>query len=217
MRVHVAESVASTIALYRGLVGEQAWTRPVSVQLGLQAERLLDGHRQCLPGAFVELSNWLPELVGCTAEWIWMVNLSLDDALRALAHQHGYVWPIPPDRASALPVAMFERAVEAVVDGELDVLEELFHKAPELGTMTSHFGHRATLLHYVAANGVETYRQRVPSNAVAVAEWLVSRGADVAATASMYGGRQTALGLVLTSAHPAEAGLTDELAKVLSL
>ncbi len=219
MSVYVADSVASVIALYDGLVDEASWTRSATEQLGLQAQRLLDGHVRCAPGAYVELSNWLPELVGCSAEWIWSVNVSEADTRRALARQHGYAdWATveaAQDRPNAMPIAMFERAVEAVLSGELDVLERLFHKAPELATMRSHFGHRATLLHYVAANGVETYRQRVPSNAGAVAAWLLSHGANVHATAEMYGGNQTALGLVLTSAHPAEAGVTDELAAIL--
>ena len=212
---YIADSVASTIALYAGLIDEAAWSRPAVEQLGLQATRLLDGHRRCEPGAYVELSNWLPELVGCSAEWIWSVNISEDETRRALARQHGYLAWATVEASDVRPIAMFECAVGAVLAGELDELERLFHKAPELATMRSHFGHRATLLHYLGANGVETYRQRVPSNAAAVAAWLLSRGADVGATADMYGGGQTALGLVLTSAHPAAAGVTDELARVL--
>ena len=50
-------------------------------------------------------------------------------------------------------------------------------------------GARATLLHYVAANGVEGYRQLTPPNAVAIADALLDAGADVDALADMYGGR----------------------------
>ena len=36
--------------------------------------------------------------------------------------------------------------------------------------------HRATLLHYVAANGVERHRQKTPSNAVEIARRCSSPG-----------------------------------------
>ena len=36
--------------------------------------------------------------------------------------------------------------------------------------MKSAAAHRATLLHYIGANGVEGYRQKTPKNAVKVAE-----------------------------------------------
>ena len=45
--------------------------------------------------------------------------------------------------------------------------------------------HRATLLHYVGANGVEDYRQRSPQNAVAVAEALLAAGAEVDAVVAL--------------------------------
>jgi hypothetical protein len=71
------------------------------------------------------------------------------------------------------------------------------------------------LLHYVGSNGVETYRQKVPLNLAAITRLLVEAGADVNATANMYGGGSTALGLLVTSDHPAKAGVTADVLKVL--
>ena len=71
------------------------------------------------------------------------------------------------------------------------------------------------MLHYLAANGVEIHRQVVPGNAAAVAELLLAHGAGVDATATAYGGELTTLDLLLSSAHPAHAGVTAELAAVL--
>src|SRR5512134_1794628 len=70
-----------------------------------------------------------------------------------------------------------------------------FWSVPDLVIWRSHYGHRATLLHYLAANGVETYRQRVPRNASSLASLLTQRGADPHATATMYGAAQTTRGL----------------------
>lgn len=120
------------------------------------------------------------------------------------------------------PVSRFERAVEAAVDGDLATLEALLAADPGLvrarSTRVTHFDppvHGATLLHYLAANGVEGHRQRTPANAVAVARLLLERGADPNALASMYGGRCTTLSLLVSSSHPAAAGLQVPLVDVL--
>jgi ankyrin repeat protein len=67
--------------------------------------------------------------------------------------------------------------------------------------------HRATLLHYVAANGVEGYRQRTPPNAVDVTKLLLQAGAEVDALADLYGGHHTTMSMLASSGHPAKAGL----------
>jgi hypothetical protein len=59
----------------------------------------------------------------------------------------------------------------------------------------------------VAANGVEDYRQRSPTNAVEVATILLDAGAEVDAETEVYGGGSTALGLVATSTPPRRAGV----------
>ena len=68
---------------------------------------------------------------------------------------------------------------------------------------------------YIGSNGVETYRQRVPLNLAEITRLLIDAGADVNATANMYGGGSTALGLLVTSDHPARAGVTGDVRKVL--
>src|SRR6185503_18797976 len=66
------------------------------------------------------------------------------------------------------PVAQFEAAVDAIVQGDIDTLAGLLRENPDLIRMRSPRSHQATLLHYVGANGVEQYRQQTPPNAVAV-------------------------------------------------
>jgi hypothetical protein len=66
-----------------------------------------------------------------------------------------------------------------------------------------------------AANGVEIYRQRVPANAPDLAQLLIDNGADIAAEARMYGGDRAVLGMLLSSSHPSDAGVTGRLARVL--
>jgi len=111
----------------------------------------------------------------------------------------------------------FEAAVDAIVTGDLSTLESLLRAHPDLVRARSSRVHRATLLHYVSANGVEDYRQRTPPNAVAVARLLLEAGGEVDAVAETYGGgsAQTTMNLLVSSCHPAEAGLQSALAEVL--
>ena len=111
--------------------------------------------------------------------------------------------------------SQFERAADAVVQGDLPLLSQLLRETPALVTSRSTRSHRATLLHYVSANGVENFRQRTPPNIVRVAEYLLDAGADVNATCDVYGGDADTLGLVVTSAHPRAVGVQLSLADLL--
>ncbi len=116
----------------------------------------------------------------------------------------------------------FERAADAVVDGDLATLAALLASHPELIAARSQRVtdrnppvHRATLLHYIAANGVEDVRQRCPQNAVAVARMLLAAGAAPDALADMYGGQCTTMSMLVSSTPPARAGVQVPLIDVL--
>lgn len=115
-----------------------------------------------------------------------------------------------PESASA----RFELAIEAVVDGQLSALSSALAADPALvsarSTRVTWFDpprHRATILHYIAANGVEAHRQRTPANAEAVARMLLAASAAPDALADMYGGACTTMSMLVSSDHPARAGV----------
>jgi ankyrin repeat protein len=112
-------------------------------------------------------------------------------------------------------IALFEAAVEAIIKGDLKTLQRLLRHDPKLVRARSTRTHRATLLHYVSANGVEGYRQKTPPNIVAIAELLLNAGAEVDAEANVYGGGATTLGLVATSVHPYRARVQNPLMQIL--
>ena len=112
-------------------------------------------------------------------------------------------------------IARFESAVDAIVGGDRDMLEALLREDPALAGARSARRHHATLLHYIAANGVEGWRQRTPPNAVDVARLLLDAGADPNALADMYDAPCTTLGMLVSSSPPAEAGLQLALAELL--
>ena len=110
----------------------------------------------------------------------------------------------------------FETAVEALTSGDAGTLASLLGENPELVRARSARSHRATLLHYVAANGVEDERQKTPKNAVEMAAMLLRAGADADATAWMYGGEQTTMCMLVSSVHPATAGVQVALVDLLA-
>ena len=109
-----------------------------------------------------------------------------------------------------------------MVNGDLAALQDALRRAPRLVSARSNrvccFDppvHRATLLHYVAANGVEAYRQKTPPNAVEVARALLQADAEPDALADMYGGECTTMSMLVSSSHPAKAGLQVPLVELL--
>jgi len=153
--------------------------------------------------------------------------ISREDAALALARWYDFAdWPRLAEYVEAVrqpgPVARFEAAVEAVIDGDIPTLRKLLREDPDLirrrSTRVTHFDppeHGAMLLHYLAANGVEGYRQRSPKNAAEVAKVLLEAGADPDALASLYGGRCTTMALLVSSTPPAQAGVQVPLVETL--
>ena len=109
----------------------------------------------------------------------------------------------------------FERAVDAIVSGDIATLRTLLEQHPGLVRERSQRSHRSTLLHYVSANGVEDDRQKTPPNIVEIARLLLDAGADVAAESEAYGGHSTVLGLAATSCHPERAGVQIAMLELL--
>src|SRR5205807_10347183 len=101
------------------------------------------------------------------------------------------------------------------VSGDVPSLSAMLRGDPTLVRARSTRRHHATLLHYVAANGVEGGRQKTPANAVEVANLLLDAGADVDALADMYDAKCTTMSMLVSSCHPAKAGLQAALAEPL--
>jgi hypothetical protein len=146
---------------------------------------------------------------------------SLADAQLFLARLHDFVsWPRFSAHIEALartnsPDARFESAADAVVTGDVETLRAMIQADPALVTARSARDHRATLLHYIAANGHEGWRQKSPKNAVDVARLLLGAGAAPDALAHMYGGDATTMDMLVSSVHPHLAGVQVGLVDVL--
>lgn len=110
----------------------------------------------------------------------------------------------------------FARAIRAIIGGDAAALSAELAAAPDLVHARSGSIHRATLLHYVAANGIEDELQRPVAVADEIARVLIAAGAEVDATCNAYEGRYpTTLALLVSSVHPARAGVSARLVHVL--
>ena len=145
----------------------------------------------------------------------------LADAQFVIARSHGFEsWPKFAKHLEALArksssVSRFEAAADAIVSGNVATLKQLLREDTNLIHESSTREHGATLLHYVSANGVEGYRQKTPNNIVAITEMLLNAGAEIDATANVYGGGYTTLGLAATSVYPERAGVQEALLQTL--
>ena len=138
----------------------------------------------------------------------------LADAQLFVARLYGFEsWPKFSTQVHDLP--RFEQAADAIVSGDVPTLERLLRGDPSLISSRSQRAHNATLLHYVAANGIEDFRQKTPKNIGDITRLLLEAGAEVDAESKAYGGASTTLGLAATSVHPERAGVQEALLQVL--
>ena len=186
-----------------------------------QAKDLVKAFKAGDPEALDRIRWNHPRFRGLTDAHIQARQFALADAQLVIARLH-YVesWPKLLEHIDALNkknprVMRFEAATDAIIAGYVPKLRALLREHPELVHERSTRAHRAPLLHYVAANGVEDYRQVSPKNAVDVARVLLDAGAEVDAATEVYGGGSTALGLVATSTPARRAGVQIPIIDVL--
>ncbi|MCI0681563.1 MAG: ankyrin repeat domain-containing protein [Gemmataceae bacterium] len=205
-------------------------------QYQAQAEALLAAHHAGDPQALCIIHRCHPRFLDANIPWLArnlspaeIQNAAFDLADAQLTVARGYNfrdWHALIEYVDAVTqdgaVSRFEAAVEAIITGDLAGLQALLREHPGLvharSTRVTNFDppvHRATLLHYVAANGVESYRQQTPRNAVDIAKALLEAGAEVDALAGMYGGQYTTMSMLVSSSPPAEAGVQIALVETL--
>ena len=176
--------------------------------MGLAEDRLL----LSLPAA-----PEVPALRQVLEHQVELVRRGEPDAAQVVAREHWFRdWAHALKHGDRIVDRRFEAAADAIVNGDAAGLQRLVDEEPGLVRARSPYGHRATLLNHVAANGIETARQwQTPASACDIARVLLDAGADPDATCECYGHPDTTLTLLVSSCHPAEAGLQADLVEVL--
>lgn len=165
--------------------------------------------------------KWMhPRYKGRPVDDVDASTLGVIDAQLVVAQEYAFnKWDELVKFADAVtregPIVTFETAVDSVVSGDLATLQSMLLEHPELPHARSTRRHHATLLHYIGANGVEGSRQQTPANALDIMKALLEAGAEPDAVADLYEGKCTTMSMVVTSAHPAKAGLQAALAEML--
>lgn len=186
---------------------------PVQQWINLQAELLRDAVARGDQAAteVLRFANVTPDAQGG--------HIDVESSRLAIAKDHWYSdWTDALAHGHDRVDTRFEAAADAIHAGDLDTLRRLLDAKPELVAMHSPFPHRQTLVHHVAANGIEVERQlRSPANAVDVLRLLIEHGADPDATCDSYGGGNgaTTMCLLVSSAHAAAAGVQAALVQEL--
>ncbi len=183
--------------------------------LDLQATNILDAHQSGNKAVKFHLACWFKPLIGKSTEQILAYPLSIDDARQTIAAEHGFTdWTEVKKNSSSNFDLQFESAVDTMLSGDIRSLTSTVEDTPAILKQRSQYGHKATLLHYLGSNGVESYRQITPLNAVAMTQLLIDQGAEVDSVANIYGG-STAIQLILSSAHPHKAGVAESMAQLI--
>ena len=186
----------------------------VKEYLSRLAERMLEGVQAQHSFVFQEINNYHKNYLGVPIEDLAKLKLTLADCQNTIAHEYGFEnWEAIADDLKY--DKEFEVAIDCLLIAQFDDLKKKIDANPDLIFRKSQFGHQATLLHYVASNGVEIWRQIVPLNLVEMTKYLLEKGADKNAKMKVYGGEFSVLALLKTSAHPYEAGVAKEMIELL--
>lgn len=200
----------------RRYLPEHPYELSVRELLGLECSALVDALAEGDPVARVQLGHWCPPQFRNDSAHRHDSAVARRIMQFCVAREHGYAnWSaVQSDATRHDPV--FEHCVDCTVSGQLTRLEQLIDVYPEVVYARSPYPHRATLLHYLAADGVELRRQTSPYNARAIAELLIDAGADVNAEAGQVAGSPLRpLTLLRSSPHALQAGTREAIAEVL--
>lgn len=210
-KTYIHPHVQSAIDFRRLIEATEFWSSPEELinSIKITAQLLIESPLATHPFVQIAASNY-------------GVSLPLDthsNALDFASKLDGFDdWQDARERGAEGLDAAFERATDAVVEGEYETLKTILLAKPRLVQMRSGRGHRATLLHYVAANGTEIHRQIIPPNHARICQLLLDHGAAPNATCEVYGGGSatTTLGLLKSSDHPRAAGTFEAVAAAIS-
>lgn len=187
----------------------------VEAQLSTLVDDLVTHQLDHILAVSTYLGNGHPDYTGQATHNIPFGEVQRADFEHAIARTVGFRnWREVREESRSFHPA-FEQAVDCLVKGELKELDDLLTQSPDLLRMHSPYGHRAELVHYLALNGIEIWRQQIPDHLVESAKVLLKHGADPERPHHIYGGQSSLYNLITSSTHIRAAGIQEELCQVL--
>ena len=212
--MYIDERIEQLYQLYKDIIQDHS-IKSVHDQLIRFTKRLLVAYQNYDPVAILEISNYHPNYLGIQSLAEIDHRLNMDDIQYIIARAYHFQdWDDVASNEAQLD-RQFEAAVDDLIFGRKQALEHKILADPKLLRKRSYYGHHAGLIHYIGSNGVEIWRQRVPDNIVEMTKMLLDAGADPYMFSDLYGGTMGVLGLVESSAHPFDAGISGQLAALL--
>lgn len=216
MKIYQHPDVTQLRQFYGDLLYETGKYPKVAGHLSAIADRMWQGLQSGNGVLFKEISNNHPQYLGKTVEELQQHQWTPEDCRTTIACEYGFPDWNAVEQYEAEYDPDFEAAVNHLLEGKYEKLQIQLEQSPDLVDRKSSYGHGATLLHYVASNGVELWRQRVPANLPEMTQLLLKAGARPDTKMKAYGSDYTSGELLETSVHPFKAGVGDQILNLLS-
>jgi len=209
--------VVQQIQNYYGVSIHHFSFHTIQEHLSALATMLHQGIQSNYDYLYVQINNYHPLHLGEPIAELKEADIDLIDCQWTIACEYGFKsWEDVLDLRKTEYNKPFEEAVDYLLDGNFQALQELIKACPSILTASSQYGHKATLLHYTASNGVELWRQQVPSNLPEMTAHLIQMGVSKWTLMNVYGSQYDAMTLLKSSIHPYNAGIGLEMEAVFS-
>lgn len=215
MKIYKPQLVQDLEQFYGDLLFEVKDYPSIKDHLEALASKMWVGVQEKNSAIFREISNYHWDHLGRNITALSKMALGLEDCKAAIANEYGFRRWTEVEHLDIQYDIDFELTINLLLDGNLKELKKKITKNPALVNGKSDYGHKATLLHYAASNGVELWRQKVPLNLPEIVGYLIASGANKKAKMKVYNGEYTASELLPSSAHPRNAGVLEALRKYL--
>ena len=207
MEIYKAKVVKEIIKYYGHNLLPQAG-ETIHYHLNKLARKLKDGLSEKREFLLKEVNNYHPKFLGKNIDDLMELTFDLTECQETMAREYGFQsWKEIQQLKNKPCDIEFEECLSCLLSGDSKILKGYFKSDPTLAQKTSPYGHKATLLHYTASNGVEMWRQQVPLNLQEIISILLENGANKNDKMKVYGGNYTAFDLFITSTHPIDAGI----------
>lgn len=209
--------IVQSIRDYYGEANHHSSFSTIRDHLVTLADMLYKGIQSNNQYLFAEISNYHPLFLGEPIDKIKEANLDLIDCQWTIACEYGFKsWEDVLDLRKTIYNTSFEKAIDYLLNGNFQELQTHLQSYPTLLNSNSQYGHKATLLHYTAINGVELWRQQVPLNLPEMTAYLLQMGASKWTLMNVYGSQYDTMTLLKSSIHPKSAGIADEMQAIFS-
>ena len=216
MKVYRHKVVQQIIDYYGASIHYSAF-QTIQEHLSTLATMLYEGIHSGHDYLYAEVNNYHPLHLGEPIIQLKEADLDLTDCQWTIACEYGFKsWEDVLDLRKTEYNRPFEEAVDHLLGGNFQELQALIRTYPNIITASSQYGHKATILHYTASNGVELWRQQVPINLPEMTAYLIHMGVSKWTLMNVYGSQYDAMTLLKSSIHPYKAGVGQEMEALFS-